>query len=402
MNTYTLFNFEQVDMSLMASGNGSEMKLKYFNMDDNIYSLNNLTLTSSSISYNIPDSGIHLDLHFSDNEFIGQVTKQVSNNSSPIIIRVFHKFTTRFQLFISDEIYSQQNLEHSLFSEWKKLYISYSKGENDKFSVHYQLLDNTDPALAPLDGTISSREGTTLLYENITALDGQINKFVLTFNFLKDRLSGFYEKRRDASETKYCMKGIALEDHEIDQDKNGKGFVKYGDVIKIAHTNTNHRLHSHAINYNTGSHQQEITCFSGSDDNDYWIVKCSHEQEGHNEPSIKDGSKISNNAVIRLTHKSTHKNLHSHQGVNAPNVTPFQQEVTGFGENGLGDSNDNWRVEMSNGQHFFQRAALFRLIHCNTNVALSSSHLFQTNVSKQQVVFGNTNRDDGDYWYVHP
>ena len=33
------------------------------------------------------------------------------------------------------------------------------------------------------------------------------------------------------------------------------------------------RLHSHGINYPAGSTQQQVTCYDGENDDDYWIVK---------------------------------------------------------------------------------------------------------------------------------
>jgi dolichyl-phosphate-mannose--protein O-mannosyl transferase len=50
--------------------------------------------------------------------------------------------------------------------------------------------------------------------------------------------------------------------------------VTCGSVIKLVHEETRHKLHSHDIAYGSGSGQQSVTGFEGSDDaNSYWVVK---------------------------------------------------------------------------------------------------------------------------------
>lgn len=116
----------------------------------------------------------------------------------------------------------------------------------------------------------------------------------------------------------------------------------YGDIVKIKHVLTNTHLHSHAINYGhpNSSGQQQVTAFGGADDNDFWVIKAGH---GMNSRS---GS-INHGDVIRLEHYLTRRNLHSHAGI--PSPVSGQQEVTCFGDNGNGDSNDNWRIEIEGG-----------------------------------------------------
>ena len=46
--------------------------------------------------------------------------------------------------------------------------------------------------------------------------------------------------------------------------------------------------------------------------------------------------------MVRLTHLKTGRNLHSH-GIPAP-LSRGDNEVTGFGDDGEGDTGDNWRV----------------------------------------------------------
>lgn len=166
----------------------------------------------------------------------------------------------------------------------------------------------------------------------------------------------------------------------------------YGDIVKIKHVLTNTHLHSHAIAYGhpQSSGQQQITAFGGADDNDYWIIKPEHGN------SNRSGS-IQHGAIIRLEHYSTHRNLHSHAGI--PSPVSGQQEVTGFGDNGNGDANDNWRIEIEGGGAWTLNRRI-RLIHVNTNHALHShagfSHPNWTH--NQQEVTGFGGRDDNDLW----
>ncbi|MBV6429016.1 MAG: hypothetical protein KIPDCIKN_03553 [Haliscomenobacter sp.] len=168
----------------------------------------------------------------------------------------------------------------------------------------------------------------------------------------------------------------------------------YGDIVKIKHVLTNTHLHSHAINYGhpNSSGQQQVTAFGGADDNDYWVIKAGH---GMNSRS---GS-INHGDVIRLEHYLTRRNLHSHAGI--PSPVSGQQEVTCFGDNGNGDSNDNWRIEIEGGGAWSSNQRV-RLIHVNTNHALHShagwSHPDWT--AGQQEVTGFGGRDDNDWWLL--
>ena len=160
-----------------------------------------------------------------------------------------------------------------------------------------------------------------------------------------------------------------------------------GKRIKIAHILTRNLLHSHPIRYNTGSKQQEITCFWQRDDNDWWIIKG---------PAI-----IKHGDTITLTHMKTGKNLHSHKHLSP---TSKQQEITGYGFSGKGDSNDNFRVLITQSYLWDDNKELkvgdiFKLVHVNTGVYLHS-HGHKTNVSHQQEVTGIKSSDDMNNDYV--
>ena len=103
--------------------------------------------------------------------------------------------------------------------------------------------------------------------------------------------------------------------------------------------------------------------------------------------------------IIRLQHVGTQLNLHSHSG--HPSPVTQQQEVTCFGDNGFGDGNDNWRVEVE-GEGAWIPGRRVRLIHVTTHHALHShwgaSHSQWTR--GRQEVTGYPDRDDNDWWWV--
>lgn len=173
--------------------------------------------------------------------------------------------------------------------------------------------------------------------------------------------------------------------------------VKYGDTIRLRHVMTNHALHSHGINYShpRSSQQQQITAYAGHDSNDYWLVKAQHGLSSDK----KIGQAVRHGDILRLEHVATKKNLHSHIG--APSPLTGQQEVTAFGDDGVGDANDNWRVEVDGKGTWFEKRKI-RLIHLDTNNALHShagySHPDFT--AGQQEVTCFAGRDTNDFWII--
>ena len=88
------------------------------------------------------------------------------------------------------------------------------------------------------------------------------------------------------------------------------------------------------------------------DDNNLWVVKHAkpnrtddlYDNMGEDEPVefVRSGDRI------RLEHKLTRRNLHSHDET-AP-VTELHRQVTAYGEMGVGDIHDEWTIELHNGQ----------------------------------------------------
>jgi hypothetical protein len=102
-----------------------------------------------------------------------------------------------------------------------------------------------------------------------------------------------------------------------------------------------------------------------------WIVK-----EGHEIPMCEVGTPIKCGAVVRLEHADTKKNLHSHL-FRAP--LSGNQEVSGFGDNGNGDTGDNWIVTCEGNDIYWQRGATIALTHADTKKFLTTAENFKFN-----------------------
>lgn len=72
--------------------------------------------------------------------------------------------------------------------------------------------------------------------------------------------------------------------------------------------------------------------------------------------------------VIRLQHLATNKNLHSHH-FSSP--LSGNQEISCYGEEGVGDSGDHWKVICSD--DFWLRSNTVKFFHIDTDVYLSVS-----------------------------
>lgn len=107
-------------------------------------------------------------------------------------------------------------------------------------------------------------------------------------------------------------------------------------------------LHSHIQTYPEGSKQQQVTCYHHKDENNHWTIRPPREQDdeqSYDQPDNPDFIRfLKDGDLIRLTHISTNRNLHSHP-VNAP-ITTGQWEVSCYGTDTVGDTQDNWKVEI--------------------------------------------------------
>jgi len=172
--------------------------------------------------------------------------------------------------------------------------------------------------------------------------------------------------------------------------------IKYRDTVRLIHFKTSVALHSHNFDYSHegSSRQQQVTGFGGMDENDYWIVKGVHGRDEF----FNKGVPVKNGDIIRLEHLNTRKNLHSHPGYPSP-ITQ-QQEVTAFSpdNNGIGNLDDNWQVEVENGG-MWEIGTKIRLIHSRTKVALHSHPVGDKEyTSDQQEITGFNKRNEDDFW----
>ncbi|XP_071821442.1 protein O-mannosyl-transferase 1-like isoform X2 [Apostichopus japonicus] len=154
--------------------------------------------------------------------------------------------------------------------------------------------------------------------------------------------------------------------------------IAYSSQITLRHTHgTPCWLHSHSDPYpvrysdNRGSSaQQQVTCYSYKDINNWWIVV---EQDADsidlNSPPkpVKDGD------IIKLIHGVTGRSLNSHD-VAAP-MSPQCMEVSCYVDYNISfPAQPLWRVELLNGaktnQTWQAMSSHIRLIHVTTNQAL--------------------------------
>ncbi|KAJ1919699.1 hypothetical protein H4219_001840 [Mycoemilia scoparia] len=160
--------------------------------------------------------------------------------------------------------------------------------------------------------------------------------------------------------------------------------IYYGARIRIRHDATNGGyLHSHSSSYQTGSKQQQITLYGFRDENNYWTIsRTKEDEEKHaNSTNPNELQPIKNGDIVRLKHWKTARRLHSHD--HRPPVTKkdYHNEVSGYGWEGFeGDSNDYWRVQIIEGDskepgskdRLMSIYSKFRLVHVNQRCALFS------------------------------
>ncbi|XP_013133962.1 PREDICTED: dolichyl-phosphate-mannose--protein mannosyltransferase 4 isoform X2 [Papilio polytes] len=157
--------------------------------------------------------------------------------------------------------------------------------------------------------------------------------------------------------------------------------VSHGSQITLRHSHGRTCwLHSHAhvypVRYTDGrgsSHQQQVTCYSFKDVNNWWIVK-RPEQASLAVSSPPDA--IRHGDVVQLLHGITSRALNSHD-VAAP-VSPQSQEVSCYIDYNVSMPAQNlWRVEIVNRDNeeatWDSIRSLVRLIHVDSGSALRFS-----------------------------
>ncbi|XP_034489564.1 protein O-mannosyl-transferase 2 [Drosophila innubila] len=178
--------------------------------------------------------------------------------------------------------------------------------------------------------------------------------------------------------------------------------VAYGALVTIKnHKTGGGYLHSHSHLYpkDSGARQQQITTYTHKDDNNIWVIK------PYNKQQLPEGQLqlLRHGDLMRLEHLVTKRNLHSHSEP-AP-MTKKHLQVTGYGELGVGDANDVWRVLIVGGRtndtiHTVTSRLMF--VHYLQNCALTSSgkQLPKWGFEQQEVSCNLNIRDKNAQWNV--
>lgn len=174
----------------------------------------------------------------------------------------------------------------------------------------------------------------------------------------------------------------------VELEAKSESFVTFGSNIKLLNVAYKVRLHSHDVKYGTGSGQQSVTGTQQQDDvNSHWIVK------GPSNKVVNRGDPVKCGDLIRLEHLSTGKNLHSHL-FSSP--LSKNQEISAYGNDGVGDSGDHWSVVCDN--EFWERSSKVLLQHQDTDVYLSvSGQTYGRPINGQMEVVG-TNSVSTSHW----
>ncbi|XP_050008450.1 protein O-mannosyl-transferase 2 [Alexandromys fortis] len=153
-------------------------------------------------------------------------------------------------------------------------------------------------------------------------------------------------------------------------------YLAYGSVITVKNLRMAiGYLHSHRHLYpeGIGARQQQVTTYLHKDYNNLWIIKKHNTNTDPLDPSFPVEF-VRHGDIVRLEHKETTRNLHSHYH-EAP-LTRKHYQVTGYGINGTGDTNDFWRIEVVNrkyGNRIKVLRSRIRFIHLVTGCVLGSS-----------------------------
>ncbi|XP_026864714.2 protein O-mannosyl-transferase 2 [Electrophorus electricus] len=149
-------------------------------------------------------------------------------------------------------------------------------------------------------------------------------------------------------------------------------YLAYGSIITVKNLRiAGGYLHSHWHLYpeGVGAHQQQVTAYLHKDYNNLWLVKRPDNDDYSDTPEL-----LRHGDIIRLEHKESMRNLHSHFH-EAP-LTKKHLQVTGYGINGTGDPNDLWQVEVCGGKQGDPVKVLrskVRFLHHATGCVLYSS-----------------------------
>eukprot|EP00057_Strongylocentrotus_purpuratus_P034051 XP_793742.3 PREDICTED: protein O-mannosyl-transferase 1 [Strongylocentrotus purpuratus] len=186
--------------------------------------------------------------------------------------------------------------------------------------------------------------------------------------------------------------------------------IAYGSQITLRHTHsTVCWLHSHPHLYplryserRGSSIQQQVTCYTFKDVNNWWVVK-DPEEEGFTTENpqrpVKDGD------IIQLIHGTSGRRLNSHD-VGAP-MSPQYMEVSCYIDYNISfPAQDLWRVEIVNkdvqGNLWKAIHSHIRLTHVNTSQAmkLTGQQLPDWGFYQHEVATDRVMNQDSNIWNV--
>ncbi|CAH1967386.1 unnamed protein product [Acanthoscelides obtectus] len=186
--------------------------------------------------------------------------------------------------------------------------------------------------------------------------------------------------------------------------------IAHGSQITLRHTHGRTCwLHSHAavypVRYSDGrgsSHQQQVTCYSFKDVNNWWIVKRPDRNDLRVEQPV---DAIKHGDIIQLVHGITSRALNSHD-VAAP-MSPQCQEVSCYIDYNISMPAQNlWKLDIlnreQNGDTWHTIQSLVRLIHVDSNTALkfTGKQLADWGFHQHEVAADRTINQDDTIWNV--
>lgn len=165
------------------------------------------------------------------------------------------------------------------------------------------------------------------------------------------------------------------------------GKLVYGDqIVRLIHVSTGNFLNSHTQNYGeSGSNEQEVTAIRNPTEGTEWMLNF--------DGNPQDGSEIT------LTHKLTRKNLHALG--KAGQVTKSHRTISAFGQNGIGNSCDRWKIEIAQRNHDnkLRVGTLVKLVNVDVKASLHSGKVVYKPGHNE--VSGNKGRSSTcDYWII--
>jgi MIR domain len=175
--------------------------------------------------------------------------------------------------------------------------------------------------------------------------------------------------------------------------------IKYGDRIRLQHCETDRYLASLPKNYvHVGSsHQQMVVGRKTADAETVWVI---HGPDGE-PPDSRLGQEVKHGDLVRLTHEKTARNLHSHASPAPIAGNQGQREVTAYGDAGIGNGDDNWRVDLKGGT-LWSSGMRIRLEHSKGWVLHSHTGKSEPELTNgEQEVTCFPQGDANDFWIAY-